>query len=159
MVAAATMCLPERAEEGRNYDYRYAWIRDQCYRRPGGRRGRRHPLLDAAVRFVTDRMLADGPQLKPAYTVNGGPVPDERPLDLPGYPGGSDKVGNWVNRQFQLDIFGESLLLFAAAARHDRLDRDHWRAAEVAVAAIASGTANRTPGSGSSTTIAGRTPG
>ena len=31
MVAAATMCLPERAEAGRNYDYRYAWIRDQCY--------------------------------------------------------------------------------------------------------------------------------
>ena len=31
MAAAATMSLPERAEEGRNYDYRYAWIRDQCY--------------------------------------------------------------------------------------------------------------------------------
>ncbi|BCI90914.1 hypothetical protein NIIDMKKI_61200 [Mycobacterium kansasii] len=31
MVAAATMSLPERAEQGRNYDYRYCWIRDQCY--------------------------------------------------------------------------------------------------------------------------------
>ncbi len=31
MVAAATMSLPERAQEGRNYDYRYAWIRDQCF--------------------------------------------------------------------------------------------------------------------------------
>ena len=31
MAAAATMSLPERAEAGRNYDYRYAWIRDQCY--------------------------------------------------------------------------------------------------------------------------------
>ena len=30
MVAAATMSLPERARQGRNYDYRYAWIRDQC---------------------------------------------------------------------------------------------------------------------------------
>ena len=29
-VAAATTSLPERAEEGRNYDYRYVWIRDQC---------------------------------------------------------------------------------------------------------------------------------
>jgi hypothetical protein len=28
MVAAATMSLPERAEQGRNYDYRYAWVRD-----------------------------------------------------------------------------------------------------------------------------------
>ena len=31
MVAAATMALPERAREGRNYDYRYVWIRDQCF--------------------------------------------------------------------------------------------------------------------------------
>ena len=38
--------------------------------------------------------------------------------------------------QFQLDAFGEALLLYAAAARHDRLDTDHWRAATVAVSAI-----------------------
>lgn len=31
MVAAATSSLPERAEEGRNYDYRYVWMRDQCW--------------------------------------------------------------------------------------------------------------------------------
>jgi hypothetical protein len=63
-------------------------------------------------------------------------VPDERELRLPGYPGSSDKVGNWVNKQFQLDAFGEMLTLLAAAARHDRLNSDHWRAVEVAVAAI-----------------------
>lgn len=31
MVAAATTSLPERADAGRNYDYRYFWIHDQCY--------------------------------------------------------------------------------------------------------------------------------
>ena len=36
MVVAATMSLPERAEQGRDYDYRYSWIRDQCYAWPGG---------------------------------------------------------------------------------------------------------------------------
>jgi hypothetical protein len=55
---------------------------------------------------------------------------------LAGYPGGSDKVGNWVNKQFQLDALGEALLLFAAAARHDHLDTWQWQAAETAVAAI-----------------------
>ena len=31
MVAAATTSMPERADRGRDYDYRYAWIRDQAY--------------------------------------------------------------------------------------------------------------------------------
>ena len=136
MVAAATTSLPERAEENRNYDYRYAWIRDQCYSGEAVATAGPYPLLDRAVSFVAERLLADGPDLKPAYTVDGGKVPDERRLHLPGYPGGYDKVGNWVNQQFQLDAFGEALLLFAAAARHDRLDSDHWQAAETAIAAI-----------------------
>jgi alpha,alpha-trehalase len=68
--------------------------------------------------------------------VAGDPVPDETTLDLPGYPGGTDVVGNWVNHQFQLDAFGEALLLLASAADHDHLNGEHWRAAEVAVRAI-----------------------
>jgi hypothetical protein len=138
MVAAATTSLPERAEAGRNYDYRYAWIRDQCYAGQaaatvaGG-----EPLLDAAVQFVAARILDHGEHLAPAYTVNGDPVPDQRHLDLPGYPGGTDIVGNWVNQQFQLDAYGEALLLFADAARLDRLDTGGWDAVETAVRAVA----------------------
>jgi alpha,alpha-trehalase len=137
MVAAATMSLPERAGNGRNYDYRYAWIRDQCY---AGRAVAAHghfPLLDSAVSFVSERVLADGPQLKPAYTAAGARVPDERSLtQLAGYPGGADKVGNWVNGQFQLDALGEVLDLLASAASFDRLDTGQWDAVETAVAAI-----------------------
>nr|WP_068157404.1 glycoside hydrolase family 15 protein [Rhodococcus phenolicus] len=136
MVAAATTALPERAEQGRNYDYRYCWIRDQCYAGQAVATAGPHPLLDDAVAFVSGRLLADGPGLKPAYTVGGGRVPDETVLDLPGYPGADPRTGNWVNDQFQLDSVGEALLLLAAADRHDRLDRPHWKAAEIAVSAI-----------------------
>ncbi len=92
--------------------------------------------MDTAVGFVAGRLLADGPELSPAYTTAGGPVPEQRRLALPGYPGGSDIVGNWVDGQFQLDAFGEALSLFAAAAGHDHLDAEGWRAAETAAAAI-----------------------
>jgi alpha,alpha-trehalase len=136
MVAAATTSLPERARQGRNFDYRYVWIRDQCYAGRAVAKAGAHPLLDDAVQFVRDRLLEHGAELKPAYTVTGGRVPDQHQLDLPGYPGGSDIVGNWVNEQFQLDAFGEALMLFAAASGHDHLDADGWRAAEVAVEAI-----------------------
>jgi GH15 family glucan-1,4-alpha-glucosidase len=137
MVAAATMSLPEHAQQGRNYDYRYCWIRDQCYVGQAVAVAGAHPLLDDAVRFVSERILTDGPALKPAYSATGDAVPEEHDLDLPGYPGGADvKVGNWVTDQFQLDAYGEALLLLAAAARLDRMDLTNWQAAQTAVDAI-----------------------
>lgn len=142
MVAAATTSLPERAPSGRSYDYRYAWIRDQCYAGNAvalhsAHQGVAHPLVDAAVGFVTERVLQDGAELRPAYRVDGGEVPREHELDLPGYPGGSDKVGNHAASQFQLDAFGEALTLFAAAARLGRLGDDSIRAAHIAADAVA----------------------
>ncbi|MFI2644024.1 glycoside hydrolase family 15 protein [Streptomyces sp. NPDC018610] len=137
MVAAATTSLPERAEAGRNYDYRYVWIRDQSYAGQAAAAAGAPELLDAAVRFVGERLLSDGPRLAPAYTVHGRPVPEQRELGLPGYPGGSSRIGNHVGEQFQLDAFGEALLLFAAAERAGRLDAESWKAAGLAVRAVA----------------------
>ncbi len=139
MVAAATTSLPERAEAGRSYDYRYVWIRNQCFAGQAVAAAGAYPLLDDATRFVAERILSDGPELAPAYTTAAGRVPDESHLDLSGYgyPGGSDVVGNHVNAQFQLDAFGEALALFAAADRRGRLDADGWKAADIAATGIA----------------------
>jgi GH15 family glucan-1,4-alpha-glucosidase len=137
MVAAATLGLPERARQRRNYDYRYAWIRDTCIAGQAVAAAGPHALLAETTAFVAERLLADGPDLRPAYTATGGPVPDERALPLPGYPGAPPVAGNHAGRQFQLDGFGEALLLFAAAARRGVLDRDGRRAARVAAGAIA----------------------
>ena len=136
MVAAATMSLPERAGTSTNYDYRYAWIRDQCFAGLAVAADGGHPLLGDAVTFVTARLLADAERLTPAYLVSGGPVPEEVRLDLAGYPGGADIRGNHVGSQFQLDAFGESLSLLAAAARRDMLDSDGWAATRVAAQVI-----------------------
>ncbi|MCX2929728.1 glycoside hydrolase family 15 protein [Mycobacterium sp. CVI_P3] len=136
MVAAASMSLPERADEGANYDYRYAWIRDQCYAGIAIAVDGPHELVTTATTFVSERLLADGPKLMPAYTGTGSPVPEQRKLDLAGYPGGYDLAGNHVRDQFQLDTFGEALLLFAAAARRDLLTGDSRQAIDIAVAAI-----------------------
>ena len=136
MVAACTMSLPERADEGANYDYRYVWIRDQCFAGLAVAADGPHPLLESAADFVSARLLEDGASLMPAYTTAGETVPGERRLDLAGYPGGSDILGNHVRAQFQLDAFGEALLMLAAVDRHGMLADDHARAAAVAVAAI-----------------------
>jgi hypothetical protein len=136
MVAAATTSLPERPGGRANFDYRYTWVRDQCYAGRAAAVAGLDGLLDDAVRFLGARLLDDGPRLAPAYAVDGGPVPDEVHLGVPGYPGGGDRVGNRGGHQFQLDAFGELLLLLASAAERDRLDAEGWRAVETAVAAI-----------------------
>jgi alpha,alpha-trehalase len=138
MVAAATMSLPERAREGRNFDYRYVWIRDQSYAGQAAAAAGIDRILDDAVGFVGAAITEHGPTLSPAYTAGGEALPPERHLDLPGYPGAGDVLaGNAAESQFQLDPFGEALLLFAAAAGRGRLDTDGWRAAEISAAAIA----------------------
>jgi GH15 family glucan-1,4-alpha-glucosidase len=136
MVAAATTSLPERLEGVRNYDYRYAWIRDQCYTGIAMASHGAREQLAGTVRFITERVLADGPDLKPAYTVCGEQIPDERGLRLRGYPGSSVRIGNRVRDQFQLDSLGEVLQLFAAAAEQNMLDADGISAAQVAACAI-----------------------
>lgn len=129
MVAAATTSLPERANARRNYDYRYAWIRDQCIAGTSVAVDGPHAVLTSAARFVGQALREHGAHLAPAYTVDGNAVPREELIDVAGYPGADELVrGNWVTDQFQLDTLGEALQLFAACARHDVLD-DHGAAA------------------------------
>ena len=74
--AAVTTSLPERAEQGRNYDYRYSWIRDQCFvGRAAAVAGEEPELMDTSVSFVVARLLEDGPDLAPAYTVEAAWCP------------------------------------------------------------------------------------
>jgi hypothetical protein len=65
MVAAATLGLPERAKAGRNYDYRYVWLRDQCYAGLAVSVTEPHPLLRDAVAFTTARVLEHGDKIAP----------------------------------------------------------------------------------------------
>ncbi|WP_323742629.1 glycoside hydrolase family 15 protein [Nocardioides islandensis] len=137
VVAAATTSLPERAQQGRDYDYRYAWIRDQCFAGRAVAAAGGGEVLERSLGFIAACLERDGDRLRPAYTVTGDPVPDQRPLDLPGYPGAPDvTVGNHANRQFQLDVLGETLCLFADADRLGVLDGVGVRAARTAARAI-----------------------
>lgn len=138
MVAAATLGLPERAEHGKNYDYRYVWLRDQAYAGLAVSVLQPLPLLDEAVAFTTARVLENGDQLRPAYRLDGTLPPAQNHLDLPGYPGGAVVTGNWVRGQFQLDSMGELLQLYAAAGRHEHLGTDDERAITTIVETITS---------------------
>lgn len=136
MVAAATMSLPERPKAHRDYDYRYAWIRDQCYAGQAVAQLGPNSLFESALTFVSGRINEHGMDLKPAYRVDGGELPAEHRVGLLGYPGGTNIAGNWVHDQFQLDTIGEALNLFSKAAELDRMNGHRWEAVATCVRII-----------------------
>ena len=113
MVAAPTTSLPELLGGGRNWDYRYTWIRDTAFSlyallRLG--------FVDEAAGFMdwlTDRFReragTDSGPLQIMYGIDGGSeLPEEILTHFEGYCGSAPvRIGNGAADQLQLDIYGE----------------------------------------------------
>ncbi|MEZ4300629.1 MAG: glycoside hydrolase family 15 protein [Polyangiaceae bacterium] len=107
MVAAPTTSLPEWIGNSRNWDYRYTWARDAALAiRAANLLGFTAEARDF-FHFIRDTIdPKDGLQVM--YSVDGGPVPEERILPhLKGYRGSLPvRVGNGAKDQIQLDTAG-----------------------------------------------------
>jgi GH15 family glucan-1,4-alpha-glucosidase len=118
IAAAATNGLPERIGGDKNYDYRYAWVRDAAFTIKAFLRAGALSEPVAAFGWLVRTIADDGPVAKVAYTLKGEPVPDERKIDVPGYRGSSPiRVGNRANDQVQLSCYGDVLETAALFAR------------------------------------------
>lgn len=109
LAAAATPSLPESMAGGKNWDYRFAWIRDMAYSLTAlfrfGVREETHSAISWLLR--TMRHHADEPQV--FYTLGGG-LSTEQPQhhDVPGWRGiGPVVSGNAARNQLQLGVFGD----------------------------------------------------
>ena len=110
LVAAPTSSLPAPIGGVRNWDYRYAWIRDSAFTVFALRRVGFGGEADAFLGWVMDAFEnSQVPRIM--YTVGGDAVPEER-LDtgLDGYRGSAPvRWGNGAADQRQHDIYGEIL--------------------------------------------------
>jgi GH15 family glucan-1,4-alpha-glucosidase len=116
IVAALTTSVPESRSGGRNWDYRFCWLRDAYFTVSAlNRLGATHTMEDF-VRFVTDAALrGHGTGIRPLYPIAPAtPVAEREALALAGYRGnGPVRVGNAAADQRQNDSFG-SIILTAA---------------------------------------------
>ena len=111
IAAAATTSLPERIGGNKNYDYRYAWIRDASYTLAAFLRLGVIPESKAVFTWLIHR-LGEGPA-RVCYRLDGGLVPTVTECDLPGYGGSRPVViGNIATDQHQHGIYGD---IFEAA--------------------------------------------
>jgi len=115
IVAAPTCSLPESIGGGRNWDYRYTWIRDAAFTLYGLLRV---GFTDEASRFMDWLMgrwqetgFENGGPVQLMYGIDGrSELPEQTLEHLEGYRGSSPvRIGNAAYRQLQLDIYGELL--------------------------------------------------
>nr|WP_318381829.1 glycoside hydrolase family 15 protein [uncultured Enterobacter sp.] len=119
LAAAPTTSLPEGIGGEKNYDYRYAWIRDACLIIRAFAFIGALEECKAAFSWLTSTILRHEGKLRACYTLQGDVVPDETFLPLDGYRGSQPvRVGNNAQSQRQLSMFGDMLdtaLLFVHA--------------------------------------------
>jgi GH15 family glucan-1,4-alpha-glucosidase len=122
IVAAVTTSIPESAGSGRNWDYRYCWLRDAYFVVNALNRLSATRTMERFLGYILNLVGGTtGGRLQPVYGIGGLPVPDERVIEsLPGYRGmGPVRVGNDAHRQEQHDVYGAAVL----AATHVFFDR------------------------------------
>jgi GH15 family glucan-1,4-alpha-glucosidase len=108
IAAAATMGLPERIGGSRNYDYRYAWLRDANLTLEAmlslGCLDQVHVSLGWLLRTIR----RTHPRLRPMYRLDGSVRLPQDKLDLDGYRGSRPvTLGNGAQDQLQLGNFGD----------------------------------------------------
>lgn len=130
IVAALTTSIPEAPFTGRNWDYRYCWIRDayfviQALNRLGTTR-----TMETYIGYITDIVDDENSRgakdIGPLFSVSRLSDREERIAEaLPGYRGmGPVRTGNGAYTQVQNDVYGSIVLASMHAFFDHRLVRD-----------------------------------
>ncbi|MGQ0587948.1 MAG: glycoside hydrolase family 15 protein [Sphingosinicella sp.] len=137
IVAAMTTSIPEHPDSGRNWDYRYCWIRDAYYTVQALNRLGALDVLENYLSYLRNIVdTAAGGMIQPLYAVSGEPKLDETVAEaLAGYRGmGPVRVGNAAYTQAQHDAYGQIVLSNTQAFFDERLfrkaDAEDFRALE-----------------------------
>ena len=110
IVAAPTTSLPERLGATKNYDYRYAWVRDTAYTLDALISLGLLVQVHASFTWLLDAIAATEPDLHPFYDLDGETASGEKELDLDGYRGSRPvRRGNAAGQQLQLGSYGDLL--------------------------------------------------
>jgi len=112
VIAAMTTSIPEAPDSGRNWDYRYCWLRDSYFVIQALNSLGATKTMAAYLRYIINISYEAGDALHPVYSITGRADLTERIIDsLPGYRGmGPVRVGNQAHEQVQNDVYGAIVL-------------------------------------------------
>jgi len=121
VIAALTTSIPESPDSGRNWDYRFCWLRDAYFVVNALNRLNATRTMERYLGYIINVAAGSEGHLQPVYRISGHAELDERVVEtLPGYRDmGPVRVGNQAYRQVQNDVYGSAIL----AATHAFFDR------------------------------------
>jgi GH15 family glucan-1,4-alpha-glucosidase len=126
IVAAMTTSIPEAPGSGRNWDYRYCWLRDAYFVVRAANRLGVTATMERYLQYITNvtALPSDG-HLQPVFGIRLQRRLDERTVEsLRGYRGmGPVRVGNAAYQQVQNDSYGSVINAVAQAFFDHRLTR------------------------------------
>ena len=132
IIAAMTTSIPEAPDSGRNWDYRYCWLRDSYFVVNALNRLGATETMENYLRYIAGIVASAGDKpIQPVYRINGdAALPEQVEEALAGYRGmGPVRTGNDAFRQTQHDVYGAAIL----AATHSFFDRRLIRGGDVAL--------------------------
>jgi GH15 family glucan-1,4-alpha-glucosidase len=128
IVAAPTSSLPETIGGERNWDYRYAWVRDAAFSVYAINRIGCHEEAAGFLSWVLDAIERGG-RPRVLYNLDGNlPPPERTDGELEGYRGSRPvRWGNAAAEQIQHDVYGEILdCAYQWAKHHGEIDAGLW---------------------------------
>ncbi len=124
IVAAMTTSIPESPDSGRNWDYRFCWLRDAFFVVRALNRLSSIGTMEDYLKYLINIISAsDDGRLQPVYGVGLERTLDEREItSLAGYRGMKPvRAGNAAYAQVQHDSYGSAILAAAQAFFDQRL--------------------------------------
>src|SRR5262245_55002619 len=126
VVAALTTSIPEAPDTGRNWDYRYCWVRDAYFVVHALNHLGATKTMEQFLHYIVNIAggAAEG-RLQPVYAISGrARLTGETVQSLPGYRGmGPVRVGNDAYSQTQHDVYGSIVLASTQYFFDQRLTR------------------------------------
>lgn len=126
IVAAMTTSIPEAPDSGRNWDYRYCWLRDAYFVVRALNNLNVTRTMEGYITYIANiAATAKDGYLQPVFGILREPKLVERELhSLPGYRGmGPVRVGNDAFAQVQNDGYGSVILACTQSYFDRRLER------------------------------------
>ena len=125
IIAAATTSLPESPGSGRNWDYRYCWLRDTYYTLTAFNNIGHFEELERYFNFIANISVTEEERYQPLYSVSGKDYLVERTADLEGYLGNQPvRIGNQAYEHIQNDVYGQVLLSLLPLYIDQRFNND-----------------------------------